>query len=174
MRIFVEDVIAFPQQAVYDTQRNDMSRLAAYLPDIRSIEVLEREEREGGVRIVNRWHAAGTDVPRVIRPFVKPEMLSWRDYAEWFDDEHYCTWRLETGFFTEQVDVHGKTRFVALGEDRCRCIVEGDLSVDHRRLPGIPRLLAKKVVTEVERLVVRLLTPIMTSVNRGIERYLRN
>jgi hypothetical protein len=172
MRIFVEDVINFPQQAVYDTQRNEMAKLVAYLPNINKIEVLEREERDGGVRIVNLWRAAATDVPRIIRPFVKPEMLQWHDYAEWFDDDHYCTWRLKTGFFTEQVSVRGKTSFLRLGENKSKCVIDGDLSVDHTRLPGVPRLVAKKVVKEVEKLVIRLMTPNMTSVNRGIERYL--
>lgn len=172
MRIFVEDVIAYPQDAVYDTQRNRMAELAQFLPNIDEISVLEREEREGGVRIVNLWKAAASDVPRVIRPFVKPNMLQWHDYAEWEDEGFYCTWRLETGFFTEQVDVRGKTSFVKVGADKCKCIVDGELTVDHKNLPGVPRLVAKKVVGEVERFVVKLLTPNMTSVNRGIERYL--
>ena len=172
MRLFVEDVIAHSQAAVYDTQRNRMPELAAFLPNIDEIQMLEREEREGGVRIVNPWKAAASDIPRVIRPFVKPDMLQWHDYAEWFDEGFYCTWRLKIGFMTEQVDVRGKTSFLDLGDGRSKCVVDGELTVDHTNLPGVPRLLAKKVVGEVERFVVKLLTPNLTSVNRGIERFL--
>ena len=151
MRIFVEDVIAYPQDAVYATQRNKMSELAEFLPNIDDIRVLEREDVEGCVRIVNLWKAAASDVPRVIRPFVKPDMLQWHDYAEWNDEGHFCTWRLEIGFFTEQVDVRGKTSFIPVGDSSCKCIVDGELTVDHKNLPGVPRLLAKKLVGEVER-----------------------
>jgi hypothetical protein len=44
--------------------------------------------------------------------------------------------------------------------------------VDAKNLPGVPRLLAGKIVGEVEKFVVKMITPNLTSVNRGIESYL--
>jgi hypothetical protein len=95
----------------------------------------------------------------VIRPFVKPEMMQWKDDARWYDDRFSCDWRLELGFFTEQVDIRGATRFEALGADRCKVVIDGELKVDANNLPGVPRLLAGKIVGEVEKFVVKMITP---------------
>ncbi len=172
MRLFVEDKVAFPRERVYQAQRDDMAQLASYLPNIERIEVLEREEREGGVRILNLWKAAASEVPTVLRAFVKPEMMQWKDHATWDDATFSCAWRLEVGIFTEQVDIQGTTRFEDAGNGTCKVILDGELKVDEKRLP-VPRLIAGKVVGEVERFIVKMLTPNLTSVNRGLESYLR-
>jgi hypothetical protein len=172
MKLYTEDTVAFPREDVYQAQRDDMVKLAAYLPNIERIEVLKREEVEGGVKLLNLWKAAAGEVPAVIRPFVKPEMMQWKDDARWYNDRFSCDWRLELGFFTEQVDIRGATRFEALGADRCKVIIDGELKVDANNLPGVPRLLAGKIVGEVEKFVVKMITPNLTSVNRGLERYL--
>ncbi len=173
MRLFSEDTVTFARADVMRTQRDDMVELAQYLPNIDVITVLEREELEDGVRLVNLWKAAATEIPRVIRPFVKPEMMQWKDHARWYNDTYMCEWRLELGFFTEQVKVSGTTRFEELGADRCKVIIDGNLAVDVKNMPGVPRLLAGKIVSEIEKLVVKQLTPNLTGVNRGLESYLK-
>lgn len=172
MKLYSEDTVAFPREDVYKAQRDDMVKLAAHLPNIDRIEILEREEIDGGVRLLNLWKAAPGEVPRVIRPFVKPEMMQWKDHARWHDESFSCDWRLELGFFTEQVDIKGTTRFEPMGEGRCKVIIDGTLDVDAKNLPGVPRLVAGKIVGEVEKFVVKMITPNLTSVNRGIESYL--
>lgn len=172
MRISVEDVIRYPQQKVYNIQRDEMAELVRYLPNINHIEVLEREEVEGGVRIVNVWHAAETEVPRMARNFIKPSMLSWTDYALWRDETCSCDWRLETNFFREQVKVSGTTTYEKIDDKSVRSVIEGSLEVDVAKIPGVPKLLARKFGPEIEKFVIKLITPNLKGVNRGIEQYL--
>jgi hypothetical protein len=172
MKIYVEDVINYPQQEVYRIQRDEMSNLADHLPNIERIDVLEREELEGGVRIVNLWKAAKTEVPLVARKFIKPEMLSWKDYARWHDETFSCQWKLEMNFFSDQVKVSGKTTFEKLDDGRVRSVIDGELEVEVHKIPGVPKLLARKFRPEVEKFVIKLITPNLKGVNRGIEKYL--
>ena len=172
MKIYVEDVINHSQQEVYRVQRDEMSNLADHLPNIERIDVLEREDVDGGVRIVNLWKAAKTEVPLVARKFIKPEMLSWKDFARWHDESFSCQWRLEMNFFREQVKVSGKTTFLKVDEARAKSVIEGELEVEVHKIPGVPRLLARKFKPEVEKFVIKLITPNLKGVNRGIEKYL--
>jgi len=172
MRLFADDVVNFPKERVYLTQRDAMPNLVAYLPNVEWIKVLEREDLVGGARILNLWKGADSDVPRLLRPFVKPEVMQWKDHAQWSDADHHVDWRLEVGIFTEQVDIRGRTTFTDAGADKCRVLLDGNLIIDQKSLPGVPKLLASKVVGEVEKFIVKLLTPNLTAVNRGIEVYL--
>ena len=105
MKLNVDDVIQFPHQMVYEVQRDKMADLVNYLPNIASIDVLEREDVDGGVRILNLWRAAETEVPKMVRRFVKPDMLKWHDHAVWHDAQCKCDWRLEMFFFKEHIKV---------------------------------------------------------------------
>ncbi len=173
MRLHVEDVIGFPQALVYETQRDEMANLVEYLPNIAKIDVLEREAIEGGVRLVNLWTAAETEVPALVRSFIKPEMLSWKDYARWNDASFSCEWRLEMNFFREQVKTTGRTTYTRIDDRSVRSVIEGVLEVDARNVPGVPRLLAGKIGPEIEKFVVKMITPNLKGVNRGIEQYLK-
>ena len=72
--------------------------------------------------------------------------------------------------FGDHVEIRGRTAYEQINDTTCRCVPRGDLVVG--TLPGVPRLVAGRVVKEVEKFVIKLLTPNLTSVNRGIERYL--
>ncbi len=174
MKLFVEDVINFPLEQVYKTQRDHMAELAAYLPNIKNIEVLERkDEGDGKTRLLNLWKAAPSEVPSMLRPFVKPEMLQWKDHALWHDNDHRCEWNLEVGFMPDRVQTSGKTVYSKLDDNRTKVVIEGNLAVDAKGIPGVPRLLAGKIGGEVERFVVKMITPNLKGVNRGIEQYLK-
>lgn len=171
-RIQVEDVINYPLEQVYAVQRDKMAQLDSYLPNIESITVESRKEIDGGVELVNVWKAAPSEIPAVARSFVKPEMLQWTDYARWDDASSLCHWRLEIGFLKEQIKTSGTTRFEKLDERRTRVTIDGNLEVNAASIPGVPRLLAGRIGPEVEKFVIKLVTPNLKGVNRGVEQFL--
>ena len=78
---------------------------------------------------------------------------------------------MEVGFLSEAITARGTNRYVERGTvDRNRD--HGDLIVDAKHIPGVPRLLAGKGRSAVEKFVVKLITPNLTDVNRGLEKYL--
>jgi hypothetical protein len=167
--------LSFPRDVAFRAYRDELPNLLPYLPNVRSIEVKEREESPGGVatrtRLLNLWRAKA-DIPAVAQALVKPEMLAWDDHALWDEADWTCEWRVVPHFFTERVRCRGKNTFVP---DATGVVLQlrGELDVDVKGVPGVPRLIASTVGAGIEKFVVALLTPNLTSVGQGLERYLK-
>ena len=155
---------------MYAAYRDDLPKLAAYIPDVKEIVVKERVERAEGPKIWNRW--IGTrELPRVLRGIIRPEMLQWDDFAEWSDASHHVDWRLSFPAFPDRVRCTGRNAFAADGNGT-KITLSGALEIDLRSLPGVPNLVARKVGPIAEEFIVRLVTPNLERVNMTLQRYL--
>ncbi|MBH24583.1 MAG: hypothetical protein CMH57_09045 [Myxococcales bacterium] len=173
MKIHVEDTINFPRDVVFTTYRDELDQLATYLPNIDKIEVKEREELDNGsVRLLNIWKASPAEIPSIVRPFIDPSKIAWNDYALWNANDHTCEWRNELNVFTEHVSIRGKNRFEPAGDNAVKIIINGELTVDAKKIPGVPRLLAGRIGPAIEKFVVTLITPNLKEVNRGLEKFI--
>ncbi len=173
MRIEADARISFPRELVFSTYRDRLPQLVPHLPNIKKIEVLEREDAAKGAgttRLLNVWHAEG-DIPRVAQSVIKPEMLNWKDHALWNQNDWTCEWRVETKIFTESISCRGKNQFVEQGGVTVLQI-RGHLDIDLRGIPGVPKFLAGSVAPVVEKFIVGLLTPNLLSVSGGLEKFL--
>ncbi len=172
MKFTIKDSIPFPRQEVFSAQRDQLAELAPYLGDIESITVTERTEEGTVTRLVNIWKANGGDIPKVARSFIKPEMLQWTDYAAWNQDAWECSWNIELGFLPEAVKCTGATRFADKGS-RTTVTIEGEITVDGEKIPGVPRFAAKKVGDAVEKFVVNTIKPNLMKTNEGVTAFLK-
>jgi|JI10StandDraft_1071094.scaffolds.fasta_scaffold401057_2 hypothetical protein len=173
MDIKADSRIPFGRDVVFRTYRDALPLLVPFLPNISSITVAKRaEEGPGLTRMLNVWKAKG-EIPTVAQAVIKPEMLEWNDHALWNENDWTCEWRVETKLFTENVSCSGKNRFVPEGDGAMRLEIRGNLDVNLKGIPGVPRFLAGTVAPVVEKFIVTLLTPNLTSVSQGLERYLR-
>lgn len=171
--IDITDEVAYDREKVFTTFRDDLTELVPHLPDVKDITVQEREEVDDTtIRVVNLWEAQAEEIPKIARSFIKPEMLKWTDYATWRQDEWACDWVMEVGFLDDAVTCEGTTRYLDTGDQRTEIAIEGTLEVDAKKIPGVPRLGAGKIGNVVENFVVKLITPNLTKVNRGLETYL--
>jgi hypothetical protein len=158
MEISVVTTIPYPLEQVFAAMRDHLPELAAYMPNVDSIVVESREElSEHRVQLVNRWNAAKTEIPPVARPFVDASRMFWTDYADWESDLHRCSWRLKTGFMSDNVNCKGTTTYVATEADRTELRISGMLSLDLRGL--LPRFVIKRATKGVEKFVIRLVQP---------------
>jgi hypothetical protein len=175
MKIEADARISFPRDVAFRAYRDELPLLTPHLPNVSVIEVKETETAPGGMatktRKLNVWRAKA-DIPSVAQAIVKPEMLAWDDKALWDESDWTCEWQTVPHFFTDRIKCSGKNRFVVDG-DQCVLQIRGDLEVDVKGLPGVPRLLAGTVGAAIEKFVVALLTPNLTSVSKGLEAYLR-
>ena len=163
--------LAHPLQLTYETYRDRLPEMTSYLPNVDEINVLE-SRREGEIlHLVNEW-VARAEIPKVARAFIKPEMLRWKDIATWHDDEHAVDWRFEMAFMREQVDVRGRNRFVEVGEGRSRIEIRGTLTIDGNRIPGVPKMLGRKIVPQIEKFVIALVKPNLIKTADGVGRFL--
>ena len=75
------------------------------------------------------------------------------------------------GFLQEAISCSGTTYYREAG-DKTEVNITGDLRVDASKIPGVPRLIAGKVGSAIEGFVVKMITPNLTEVNRGAEKFL--
>lgn len=167
------DEIAHDRETVFKTYRDELVELVPHLPDIEEITVESREEVDDNTtKLVNIWEAEPQEVPRVARSFIKPEMLKWTDYATWREDDWECDWEIEVGFLPDAVSCEGTNRYLEKDEGKTEIMIDGELSVDASKISGVPKFGSGKIGNIVENFVVKLITPNLTKVNRGIEKYL--
>jgi hypothetical protein len=169
----IRDTIPFSRDLVFETYRDKLSELTAYLPNIDSITVERRTVlADGSIELVNRWQAARTEVPVVIRPFIKPDLLQWHDYATWDSKEHVCRWRTELVVLDGAIVSEGINYYRVIDDNTMEVQLTGTIQVDATKIPGVPRLMAGKVASAVAAGVLKVTEPNLRGVNRGLEQYI--
>jgi len=171
MEIHTDTILTWPRKLVYETYRDRLAELVPYLPNIEGITVLSSERDGSDLHLLNEWKGKG-DIPRVARSIIKPEMLKWKDFADWHDDEWCVDWRMELAFLNEVVETHGRNRFVEIGDDRTRLEIRGILDIDGTRIPGVPRLVGRKIAPQIEKFVVSMIKPNLVKTADGVQRFL--
>ena len=170
MKIHSESLIAHPLDEVYKAYRDELPRIARFIPDIKEILVKSREETPEGVKLHNLW-VADRELPKMIKGLVKPEMMQWDDYADWNDGETFVAWRLVIPAFKDQVRCEGRNSFYADGE-HTRVVLTGELHIKLENVPGVPKFMAKKMAPKIEEFIVKLITPNLKLVNECLGDYL--
>jgi hypothetical protein len=170
-----QDSIAHPADLVLDVMIRRMEAIVPFLPNVERIDTLEQKRlRNGSHHIVRRWQAASDNLPAALRPFVSHEWLMWIDTALWTPAEHKVDWTLSTKL-GHLYDCSGTNYFEPdprAPEKRTRIRVTGTLDIYPDRVPGIPHLLTNHLAPVVERFIIDLITPNLTSVANGLDRYL--
>lgn len=168
----IVESVAYPVDLVYRTFRDRLPELAAYIPNVESIAVLEREQTTHGVRLVNQWRLEPKDtVPRIARPFVKKEWLAYLDHADWHDGERLVRWRFESSFLSRAVSVHGTDHFRPKDGGATEMALAGTLSIDLSKVRGIPRMF-HRFAPSVERFLFGQVRPNLVAVVRGLSSFL--
>jgi hypothetical protein len=171
MRILSESIIRHPLARVYAAYRDELPEIAAYMPDIRDIQAVSREDEGDTTRLHNVWRAK-REIPSFAKSILKPDMLQWDDHALWNGSDHTCDWRLELRVFTDAVKCGGTNVFEALSPDTTRVVLDGDLAINLTHVPGVPRILARRIAPKIEQFIVALITPNLKQVNRSLGDYL--
>lgn len=171
MKIDISDTVPLSADETFHLLRDDMPALVPYLYDVDRIEVIEREEDGDVVRILNHWYGSLDKVPRALRAFVKPKLMSWIDHAEWSTVRRQASWWLESMVGDDVFDCTGTTTIEELGADSARMKMAIDLQIYPEKVPGIPRLVARKVRGQIENLIAGQLTPNMKNLSVSIRRY---
>lgn len=171
MRIEADSVVPFPREKVFAAYRDDMKDFVKLLPNLRGIEQKERDDKDGVVRLLNVWHGGG-DIPAAVRSVMGDKALSWDDHAIWKQADWLCEWNIKPHVLTEAVKCGGKTTFVDLG-DKTRMEIRGDISIDLKKVRGVPSFLAGSIGRAVEQFLVRAITPNLTGTADALTKHLQ-
>ena len=172
MELRADATIPFERAVVFAAYRDKLVDMLPYLPNVRAIEVRKRDEEGDVTKILNFWKGGG-DIPAAARAFVSESMLSWLDYATWDRAAFTCDWKIEPQAFTEAITCIGKNRFTEEGA-ATHLEIRGDLSIDPKKLKGIPGYLSGKVAKAVEELLISKIKPNLVSTADGLTKYLQS
>jgi hypothetical protein len=170
MDIRADARIPFPRELVFAAYRDDIYGLVPYLPNVQSIEITSRKEEGTVLELVNEWRGGG-DVPAAIRA-VLGESLAWTDYATWRADALECDWRTKTHAFSEALDCRGTNRFLEDGSGKTLLEIRGGLTLDPKKIRGVPSFLAGKVARTVEEFLVGKIQSNLVETGRALSKYL--
>ncbi len=171
MRFTITDELPHPLDLVFQTHRDKLEELVEYLPNVDSAKTVKREENGPVVSLENHWVGASTDVPAMLRPWIKAEYLGWVDFAVWDEAKHTCKWRLELGVLPGAISAHGETRF---REEDGETVADmtGEFIVHPDRLPGVPAFVAKRAAPTLEKFIVGLIQPNLRKSNAAVVEYI--
>ena len=168
-----DSVVPFPQDVVFRAYRDDLSHAVRYMPNVTAIDVRSEEELEAGVRKYFKVWTAGGDIPAALRGFLAEGVLRWDDVAVWSETTWSSRWDIKTHLFPEAVQCHGETLLIALGADRTRVEMHGELSIDYKKITSLPELVARPLVRTTESFLTRQITANLASTADAITRMLR-
>lgn len=171
MKITARTKVAFPRDVVFHAYRDRIQEAVPFLPNVRSIEVVERHEEGTRTKLLNRW-SAQHEVPALARKYIGEDGLSWNDRAEWDQAIWTCRWTIETLAMPGVMRCEGQTVFVETPEGT-EIQLDGDLQLQLEKLK-VPRLLAGTVAPIVEKMVVAALTPNLAATGTAIEKLLKS
>ncbi len=166
------DNLTHPAAQVFEALRDKTPDLVEFLPNIEHVEVLSREENPPVVHLYNKWQGSQEDVPAIVRPFIKKELLCWYDRAGWDEKQLKCDWEIESVIGRKFFSCRGATTIKPASENSCVFSLEGELCVDPNHLPGVPKFLARKLQQPLERFIVKAISPNLTSIAQAVQKYL--
>ena len=170
MELRADAHIPFERPIVFAAYRDKLVDMLPYLPNVRGIEVRKREDDGKVTKLLNFWKGGG-DIPAAARAFVSEAMLSWLDYATWNEENFTCEWKIEPQAFTEAITCVGKNTFFDEG-GKTKLEIRGELSIDPKKLKGVPGFLSGKVAKAVEELLIGKIKPNLVSTADGLTKYL--
>lgn len=171
MRFTITDELPHPRDLVFETHRDKLLELVDYLPNIDAVETKHREEVGAVSKLENHWTGASSDIPAMLRPFLKSEYLTWVDYAEWDAENYRCKWRIEISVIPGAIEAFGENVF---REEDGETIVNmtGEFRVHPERIPGVPAFVAKRAAPALEKFIVGLVQPNLRKSNAAVVEYI--
>ncbi len=167
------DIINAPLDRVYDIVKNDLAKVAQYLPSVQEIKVLEYTQQENGkVYIVNQW-VGKANIPDLAKRFVNESLLSWKDLAHWDDKLYRVDYEIESFFAKDIYEAKGTNDFKAHDQDKTKLTLNCEVHIHPENIPGIPRFIAKQLHPMLEKMIEKMLAPNLTSLGNGLKEFLR-
>lgn len=171
MRFTSTSTIPFPRDQVFETYRDRLSEVVAFMDDIESVTVLDRKEEAEKVVLHNEWRSA-REIPKVARSFLKPDQMMWDDYAAWDASAYLCHFDIRTRAFRDAVRCKGTNTFEESGGET-KVVLDGDFDIDLKQIPGVPRLLAGRIAPQLEKFIISLIQPNLELTNEAVGRFLQ-
>ncbi len=163
-----------PINLVYQTLRDNLYRLAPYLPDVKKITLLDRKETNNDIVTVNKWEANNI-LPASLSEFIKLDNIAWTDRGSWSKSRYVCTWSYEPFIFQEHINARGQDIYTTDGTNTTIRLT-GEMFMNFDLYPFVivvPSIMREKIVNQFMKLTLSLLQSNFTALIKGLEQYVR-
>ena len=173
MIIESKNTVHQPIDVVFDLLKNNITDLVPYLPNVDKIEEKSRNKKGNKEDVVSTW-TAKAEMPSILKKIAKPDLFSWDDIATWDLEKKKVTYRLESKLASNLYTATGENKLVAIDDNTTEMIFTCEVTPHPENFPGVPKILAKKIVPALEGVIKVLLEPNFSSMNEGIKEYFEN
>ena len=173
--INIKEQVNFERESFFEAFRDKAEELDIHLPDVDSIENLEREEvDENTIKVVNHWKASGDQVPKALRSFIKPDMLSWKEHATYDKNKWASQFSIEPDHLKEAINCEGKIIFEDKGNNETEVTIDAKLKIDASKIPGVPKLGSGKISKTIEDFAVPMISSNLSEYVKAVKSYLES
>jgi len=161
----------YPIDVVFTTYRDKQPEYTKFVPNLRKVVVLKREERSEHEVYQNvEWHGFG-QIPAAVRAILHPHMIKWKDEQLWDTRAMTEKWKIEPYFFKEFVKCEGTWSFFPEGENRTRVELDGFFSVNITHFPGVPKIIYQAAGSIIEKFIGHYVKPNLIANSKGIKKF---
>ena len=166
------DIIDAPADKVFALVRDKLPDLARHLPSVAKIEKISSEELSpDNQKVISHWYA-NVELPGLVKKFLSDKLLSWKDTAIWNGKDREVSYELQSFVVNDLFEAKGRNFFVDGGNQTTQLKVTCEINIYPEKIPGIPKLLMKKVKPLIEKVIEKMLQPNLTSLGKGLKSYL--
>lgn len=161
----------YPRELVFETMRDKIEKYIKYAPNIKYAKVIEKKQIDKNVlKMRMEWMGHG-QIPLVVRPILKPDMIKWRDEAIWDEKNWTCSWEITPFYFKEFVECRGVWNYIE-EKNRTKMQLDGIFKVYIPSFPGVPDKVAQSAGGMIEKFIMKYLEPNMKSTMKAVKKFL--
>lgn len=165
-------MVKHPLAQVWTLMRDDLPKLVDQMEDIKQIRVESVHHNHNFHRIVNIWEAS-VQIPFNVANHLDGDLLSWTDYAEWYDAERECRWHIEHHYFRDSFRCSGTTQFMpAMGGRGTRIAFSGTFDLNKKKIPKVLSILEEPALKIIESLLIKMIPKNFQKITDAIGNYL--
>lgn len=173
MRFDVVETVRHGPEQVFLAHRDRLADTIVYLDDVERVECRSSTRHAGGaVEQVHLWYGSPSVLPLLVRPFVPPHLLQWRQRTWWDPVERMARWEIDVPGLGTVIESAGTNRYEAHDGGWTRLVIGGDFHFRPERLEALERSLPPAAGPMVEKIAVGLVVPMVQRTGAAVSRFL--
>lgn len=171
MQFEVRETTTHARSVVFAAHRDRLRDIVQHLDEVHSVELRSRSLHAGGrEEQVHLWVASPTALPALVRPFVPPQLLAWKQRTVWEPYTWTATWEIDVLALGPSVEARGTNRYLQEGAG-CTIELAGEFAFRPDKVPQLAQVPAS-AVPMVEKAVVALIVPLVKRTGAAVARFL--
>lgn len=159
MKIKFKKRFHYPNKDIFKYCRDNVEELVEYAPNINNITVKKKEKIDKNqIKIYSIWEAEAP-IPNILKFLVKPDMLRWKCYEVWDENDFSVKFKIEPFYFASNISCGGEYFYKEDKKGETTLDYTCEFKVNFSFLPGVPKFLVHGLGEIVEKFIGKYLEP---------------